>query len=88
MNKIERKKLNEIGTRLEGIKKDLDDIKSDLELMAEKEQKKFDNLPFSLQETERGESLQNCAESLYEIAQEVEYLEMDSIIQMISDIPC
>ena len=61
MNRAQRKKIEELITGLE-------DIQSQLEILAEEEQEKFENLPDSLQESEKGQQLEAVAESLNEQA--------------------
>ena len=57
MNKSQRKQLNEWKDQLE-------EIKSCLETMQEDETEKLDNMPESLQESERGEAMQEAIENL------------------------
>lgn len=57
MNRTRRAKLNALINAL-------NDLKSDVELLQEEEQEAFDNLPESIQETERGESMQDAADSM------------------------
>lgn len=57
MNKARRAKLNALINAL-------NDLKSDVELLQEEEQDAFDNLPESIQETERGEAMQDAADSM------------------------
>lgn len=57
MNKTIRKRINEL---IEG----LQSIRNEIEMIAEEEQEKFDNLPEGIQATERGENLEAAAEAL------------------------
>ena len=57
MNKQQRKRLNELIEQVEGIVTELDE-------MAQEEQEKYDNMPEGLQESERGEALQDAADNL------------------------
>lgn len=57
MNKTERRKI-------EGFVRSLDSIKSELEEMLDNENCKFDNMPESIQESERGEAMQEAIENL------------------------
>lgn len=42
----------------------IDEVKTDLEYMQEEETEKFDNMPEGLQESERGEAMQEAIENL------------------------
>lgn len=42
----------------------IDEVKTDLEYMQEEEQEKLDNMPEGLQESERGEAMQEAIENL------------------------
>lgn len=57
MNKTQR---NQIEKWIESI----NEIKEGVESMQEEEEEKFDNMPESLQESERGEQMQNGIENL------------------------
>lgn len=57
MNKARRAKLNALINALT-------ELKSDVELLQEEEQDAFDNLPESIQETDRGEAMQDAADSM------------------------
>lgn len=49
---------------LQGYVESLDEIKSNIETMMEEEQSKLDNMPESLQESERGEAMSEAIENL------------------------
>lgn len=72
MNKQRRKSIQEVMTKLEELKEQLDYILSD-------EQEAFDNLPESLQDSERGnamsEAIDNLEYAMSSIEEVVEYLE-------------
>lgn len=57
MNKQQRKEL-------QGYVESLDEIKCAIEEMMDEEQDKFDNMPEGLQESERGEAMQEAIENL------------------------
>lgn len=57
MNAKQRKKL-------QGYVDSLDEIKSNIETMMEEEQEKLDNMPEGLQESERGEAMQEAIDNL------------------------
>ena len=59
MNKQNRKEL-------QGYVDSLEEIKSNIETMMEEEQRKLDNMPEGLQESERGEAIQFAIDQLDE----------------------
>ena len=65
MNKQQRKRLNELIEHVEGIVTELDE-------MAQEEQEKYDNMPEGLQESERGEALQDAADNLQQAHDDLE----------------
>lgn len=57
---------------LQGYVDQLEEIKSCLETMQEDETEKLDNMPEGLQESERGESMQEAIDTLEGAAQSIE----------------
>ena len=57
MNKARRKRIEDVQSRLEELKQEIDGI------LAE-EQEAYDNMPESLQEGERGEAMQEAIDAL------------------------
>ena len=49
---------------LQGYADSLDEIRSNIETMMEEEQSKLDNMPEGLQESERGEAMQNAIDQM------------------------
>lgn len=72
MNKQRRKAIQEVIDKMEELREELDGIMSD-------EQDAFDNLPESLQESDRGNAMQEAIDNLdyamSSIEEVVEYLE-------------
>ena len=64
MNKERRQKIGKIIERLE-------DIAAELEAIAEEERDAFDNLPESIQYSERGEAMEAAADDLEDVSGEV-----------------
>ena len=74
MNAKDRKKVGEwIDTLI--------DMKSEIEEMQEAEQDKYDNMPEGLQDSEKGEALEEAANTLEEAANSV-----DSAIESLQEI--
>ena len=76
MNKARRKKLEEIIDQLEYLREDLDSV-------ACEERDAYDNLPESLQESDRGCAMEEAAGELYDICSEME--ELKDRIQSVYD---
>lgn len=76
MNKARRKKLGEIIDQLENLREDLDAVASE-------EREAYDNLPESLQESDRGCAMEEAADELDDICSEVE--ELKDRIQSVYD---
>lgn len=65
MNNLQRKRIERLIEKLEAIRDEFYE-------MAEEEQEKFDNMPESLQDSERGEALQEGADNLQEQADAID----------------
>lgn len=74
MNKARRNEISAIIERLEA-------CKSDLETLQEEEQECFDNLPESLQDAEKGETMQENADDLENVCDEI-----DNIIESLQEV--
>ena len=57
MNKVRRKKLSEIQEKMSELREMIDEVLSD-------EQNAYDNLPESLQDSERGEAMQTAIDAM------------------------
>lgn len=67
--------INELIERFEEIKAEAIDQLSEIR---DEEQEAYDNLPESLQESERGENMQNCIDALEEFMSDLEYMDIDT----------
>lgn len=67
MNKSRRKRLSEIADELENLYQDLDAVASE-------EREAYDNLPESLQESDRGCAMEEAADELDDICSELDEL--------------
>ena len=67
MNRARRKKLGEIIDQLEYLREDLDAVASE-------EREAYDNLPESLQDSDRGCAMEEAADELDEISMELDCL--------------
>lgn len=66
MNAHRRKEIKRIALQLDALINMIDDIKSSIEGLRDEEQDAFDNLPESLQESERGQTMQEAIDALDE----------------------
>jgi exonuclease VII small subunit len=67
MNNDRRKAIDEVVAKLNAAKAELDDVATD-------ERMSFDDMPESIQESERGEKMSECADNLETAASELETL--------------
>lgn len=65
MNNTRRKAIAKIAERLE-------ELKTDFELLRDEEQEAFDNLPEGIQESERGEHMENIIYNMEEVLKNLE----------------
>ena len=65
MNKERRKRLAAAVSKLE-------EVKESMEALCEEEQDAYDNLPESLQDSERGEQMSDCIDALGEAVSDLE----------------
>lgn len=86
MNKIRRKELAHIVAKLETLEALRLEIKEELEAVMDEEQEAFDNLPESLQESERGQQMQEYVDALESAVDDLEEIDLDSIRDQIDDI--
>ena len=74
MNSARRKKISVIQNKLELVKTDLQLLVELLQTELNAEQLSYDNIPESLQETERAEKSSNCIDAMQDI---IDILEID-----------
>lgn len=75
MNNKRRKLIAEISQQIEALKtrlEDADALKDEIETVQGEEQEGYDNLPESLQQGERGQTMEQAAEALGEAADQLE----------------
>ena len=80
MNNDRRKQIKELVSELDSIFGQLTLLSNDLGEIQQEEQDAYDNLPEGLQETERGETIQDTADRLSEI--------YDTIDSILNDLEC
>lgn len=67
--------INELIEKFEEIKAEAIDQLSEIR---DEEQEAYDNLPEALQDSERGENMQNCIDALEEFMSDLDYMDIDT----------
>lgn len=75
--------INELIEKFEEIKAEAIDQLSEIR---DEEQEAYDNLPESLQESERGENMQNCIDALEYFMSDLENMEIEGTDDLIEEI--
>ena len=75
--------INELIEKFEEIKAEAIDQLSEIR---DEEQEAYDNLPESLQESERGENMQNCIDALEDFMSDLENMEIEGTDDLLEEI--
>ena len=75
--------INELIEKFEEIKAEAIDQLSEIK---DEEQETYDNLPESLQESERGENMQNCIDALEYFMSDLENMEIEGTDDLLEEI--
>lgn len=86
MNKIRRKALEAIITRLEELETLRSAIREELEEIMDEEQEALDNMPESLQDSERGQQMQEYIDAMSGVLDDLDYIDVEAMGQMIEGI--
>ena len=86
MNKIRRKELAGIMAKLETLDALRLEINEMLESVIDEEQEALDNLPESLQESERGEQMQEYIDAMTDVLDELENLDVESFMDQLLEV--
>lgn len=86
MNKIRRKELAKIVAKLETLEALRSEIQEELEAIMEEEQEALDNMPESLQDSEKGQQMQEYLDAMESALDDLEEIDIDSIREQIDDI--
>ena len=81
--------LEQIKTNVDTYKTKLEEYQSDIDMWACEEREKFDNLPESLQYSERGEAFEACADALDNANCEAEELlaSLNELVEKLDELP-
>lgn len=86
MNAQRRKALRVIITKLEELDSLRQEILERLEEVKGEEQQALDNMPESLQESERGQQMQEYIDSMESTTTELEYIDLEGILDQLREI--
>ena len=86
MNKLRRKALANIITKLEELESLRQEIQEMLEEVKDEEQEAVDNLPESLQESERGQQMQGYIDTMDGVNDELDCMDIDSLADQLREI--
>ena len=86
MNKIKRSMLKEIIEKLQDLEGLKDEILEDLQQVIDDEQESYDNLPESIQYSERGEQMQEYIDTMNDVLSEIESIDCAQWSDTLSDI--
>lgn len=75
--------INDLIDKFEEIKTEAIDQLSEIR---DEEQEAFDNLPEALQDSERGENMQDCIDALESFMSDLEYMEIEGTDDLIEEI--
>lgn len=86
MNKIRRKALSDVISKLEELENLRREIQERLEEILDEEQEALDNLPESLQESERGQQMQECIDAMDGVNDELDCMDIDNLTDQLREI--
>jgi len=86
MNKARRKELANIVAKLEELDALREQIREQLAAVRDDEQEAFDNMPESLQESERGEQMQEYIDTMENITGELDLIDVESLKEQLQEI--
>lgn len=86
MNTKRRKTLQEIVTKLEELDSLRAEILERLQDVKDEEQEALDNMPYSLQESERGQQMQEYIDIMESVTTELEYTDLEGMLAQLQEI--
>lgn len=85
MNNARRKQIDKLIERLYTLQEELQDLSAQACFIADDERDAFDNLPESIQESERGEKMEESIDNLEDASNELDYIDLSEIISRLED---
>lgn len=86
MNKIRRKTLRAIITKLEELENLKTEIEEMLEQVMDEEQEALDNMPESLQESERGQQMQEYIDTMDSVLSDLDLFDIEGLSSQLEEI--
>ena len=86
MNKIRRKELASIVAKLEALDALRLEINEMLESVRDEEQEALDNMPESLQDGEKGQQMQEYIDTMADVLDELENLDIEGFMDQLQEI--
>ena len=86
MNKLRRKELAKIMDKLERLDALREEIREELAAIRDEEQEALDNLPESLQESERGEQMQEYIDIMENVTGELDLFDVADLVDQLGGI--
>lgn len=86
MNKQRRKELKSIITKLEALGDAIEEISECLQCIKDEEEEAFENLPESLQESERGQQMQEYIDAMEGVLDLLNEFDSSELIDTIEEI--
>ena len=86
MNTIRRKELADIVAMLEKLDALREECREQLAAVLDEEQEALDNLPESLQESERGEQMQEYVDIMKNVTGELDLFDIEDLVDQLQEI--
>lgn len=86
MNKIRRKELAAIIKKLEELDALREEIREQLAAVRDEEQEALENMPESLQESEKGEQMQEYIDTMENVTGELDLLDIEDLADQLREI--
>lgn len=86
MNAKRRKALRAIITKLEKLENLKSEIQEQLEEIMDEEQENLDNMPYSLQESERGQQMQEYIDTMYSVLSDLGLIDTEDLSSQLEEI--
>ena len=86
MNRDRRKALKVILGQMEELTSKIEEVKEALQEVIDEEEEALGNLPESIQDSERGETMQGYIDAMEEVVEALDELDMDDLHEKIEEI--
>ena len=86
MNAKRRKALRAIITKLEELENLKSEIQEQLEEIMDEEQEALDNMPYSLQESERGQQMQEYIDTMDSVLSDLDLIDTEDLSSQLEEI--